>query len=130
MIFLKQVVLPNDLFFHKKVVKIGNMTVEIRNTNDCSHRSSVLVDLGKYLDVNEWMIDVVSRKSAFKPDLCGVKFGNEWHYLLSAGHVAPDADDIICKIRRLPISIRKIPNNNMKVTVDVYDSTLYIELGI
>ena len=105
------------------------MILIVQHTNEYSHNRSVLVDLGNYLDAVEWADAIIHNKAVFKPALCGIKFENEWYYLVSAGHVAVDADVIISKMRCLSVNTRKIPNDNMIVQADTQDRTLYIELG-
>lgn len=104
------------------------MRIDIFDTNLSSHNRSILVDLGKYFDVNTWLEAIVDKKSAFKPVLCGIKFNNEWFYVVSAGHVKPDAAEIVNNIRKLPINIRKMPNDTMKIQANATDGSLYINL--
>lgn len=97
--------------------------------NECnSIGQGFLKDLGSYESIDKWMIDIINKKSNFYPMDLAVRFNDEAFRIIEVGIVAENAQKIIDEIKKLPFDIRRMPNDNLEIEADIFESELYIEM--
>lgn len=99
------------------------MIIKISSTD--TREDSVLKDLGKFEDLQSWLLAIKNNEVTFYPMYCLVKINNEWLTVVRNGLLSKDIDTVINKVKRIPNVFSKLPNDYIEIKADLFESELY-----
>jgi hypothetical protein len=101
------------------------MKIRIDETNATDFDSSVLKDIGRFADLPSWLLAIKNNETTFHPLNCAVIHGQKVFWVVRAGQVTEDIDEVIRKVKSLPAKYRNFPNDNTEIQVDSFERELF-----
>lgn len=101
------------------------MNIKISETNHLYFDDSVLKDIGKFEDLQSWLLAIKNGEVAFYPMDCAVRINHKWLYVVKDGLLTKDIDTVINKVKRIPAVFRNFPNDYMEIEADSFEKELF-----
>lgn len=101
------------------------MNIKISETNHLYFDDSVLKDIGKFEDLQSWLLAIKNDEVTFYPMDCAVRINHKWLYVVKDGLLTKDIDTVINKVKRIPAVFRNFPNDYMEIEADSFEKELF-----
>lgn len=101
------------------------MHIKISETNHLYFDDSVLQDIGKYKDLQSWLLAIKNDEVTFYPMDCAVRINHKWLYVVQGGRLTEDIDTVINKVKKIPAVFRNFPNDYMEIEADSFEKELF-----
>lgn len=101
------------------------MNIKISETNHLYFDDSVLKDIGKFEDLQSWLLAIKNDEVTFSPMDCAVRINHKWLYVVKDGLLTKDIDTVINKVKRIPAVFRNFPNDYMEIEADSFEKELF-----
>ena len=105
------------------------MNIKISETNHLYFDDSVLKDIGKFEDLQSWLLAIKNDEVTFYPMDCTVRINHKWLYVVKDGLLAKDIDTVINKVKRIPAVFRNFPNDYMEIEADSFEKEATVYKG-
>lgn len=101
------------------------MKIRIDETNHIDFDRSVLKDIGRFKDLPSWLSAIKDNATTFHPLDCAVIHGQKVLWVVRAGQVTEDIDEVIKKAKSLPAEYCDFPNDYTEIQVDSSERELF-----
>lgn len=101
------------------------MIIKIEETNGYGFEESILKDIGTFKNLQSWLLAIKNEEVAFYPLDCAVRIDSKWLYVVHAGQLSKNIDDIINKVKKLPKEYSNFPNDYTAIKADLFERELF-----
>ncbi|MFN2926463.1 hypothetical protein ACKX2L_06010 [Lachnospiraceae bacterium YH-ros2228] len=104
------------------------MKIRIDETNHIDFDRSVLKDIGRFADLPSWLLAIKDNTTTFHPLDCAVINGQKVLWVVRAGQVTENIDEVIQTVKSLPADHRNFPNTYTEILADSFERALFFNV--
>lgn len=105
------------------------MNIKINETNHLRFEDSVLKDIGRFKNLQSWLLAIKNNEVAFHPLDCTVKVNNTCWRVVHGGQLAKDINRVINEVKKIPAVFRDFPNDYVNIKVDSFERELFFDIN-